>query len=233
MTSAADTSGDTSGDMAAPCATPASDKTDSYGWTAQDPESSGYLNPAVIARVEALAPRRVLDAGCGNGSLAAALAARGFAVTGVDGDAGGIALAQARGSGAAFAVCDFARPLEGQGIGDPGSFDLVVSTEVVEHLYDPRCLARFCFEALRPGGALIVTTPYHGYLKNLALSLAGKWDHHHNPLWHGGHIKFWSRATLGRLLEDAGFALGEFAGVGRLPWLWKSMLLVARKPGAA
>ena len=75
-----------------------------------------------------------------------------------------------------------------------------------------------------------MTTPYHGYLKNLALSLAGKWDHHHTALWHGGHIKFWSRRSLTKLLTAESFLHQQFLGVGRLPWLWNSMVLVMRKP---
>jgi hypothetical protein len=75
-------------------------------------------------------------------------------------------------------------------------------------------------------------TPYHGYLKNLALSVFDKWDFHHTPLWHGGHIKFWSKRTLTQLLTDSGFDVVEFHGVGRLPYLWKSMVLVATKVDA-
>lgn len=74
----------------------------------------------------------------------------------------------------------------------------------------------------------MISTPYHGYLKNLALSAFNKWDKHHTPLWHGGHIKFWSRRTLTSLIEANGFRVTEFHGVGRAPWLWKSMILVAR-----
>jgi 2-polyprenyl-3-methyl-5-hydroxy-6-metoxy-1,4-benzoquinol methylase len=55
-------------------------------------------------------------------------------------------------------------------------FDHVISTETVEHLYDPQAFARGCFAATRPGGRFICSTPYHGYLKTLALALAGKWD---------------------------------------------------------
>lgn len=105
----------------------------------------------------------------------------------------------------------------------------MVSTEVIEHLFSPHLLPRFAAGVLKPGGWLVISTPYHGYLKNLALSLVDKWDDHHTPLWHGGHIKFWSRATLSRLLEENGFVVEGFSGVGRLPWLWKSMVLVARK----
>lgn len=108
-------------------------------------------------------------------------------------------------------------------------FDAAISTEVVEHLFAPHLLPRFAREALRPAGYLIVSTPYHGYVKNLVLSMLDKWDFHHGPLWHGGHIKFWSRRTLSLLLEQNGFKVVEFHGVGRLPFLWKSMILVARK----
>ncbi|MFX7844634.1 methyltransferase domain-containing protein, partial [Acinetobacter baumannii] len=94
--------------------------------------------------------------------------------------------------------------------------------EVVEHLYDPRELARYAFAALRPGGVLLMSTPYHGYVKNLMLSVFNRWDRHLDPHWHGGHIKFWSRATLARLLREAGFSVEAFAGVGRVPYLWKS-----------
>jgi hypothetical protein len=66
-------------------------------------------------------------------------------------------------------------------------------------------------------------------LKNLALAIFDGWDRHHTALWHGGHIKFWSRATLTRLLEDNGFRVTRFDAVGRLPFLWKSMILTARK----
>jgi 2-polyprenyl-3-methyl-5-hydroxy-6-metoxy-1,4-benzoquinol methylase len=108
-------------------------------------------------------------------------------------------------------------------------FDVVVSTEVIEHLFSPHLLPIYARGVLKQGGYLIVTTPYHGYLKNLALAIFGKWDHHHTVLWHGGHVKFWSRATLTQLLSENGFEVVDFSGVGRLPYLWKSMVLIAKK----
>jgi SAM-dependent methyltransferase len=113
-----------------------------------------------------------------------------------------------------------------------GAFDAVVSTEVIEHLHAPHRLPALAAGLLQPGGWLIVSTPFHGYWKNLALSLAGRWDHHHTALWYGGHVKFWSRRTLSQLLQDNGFEVVGFHGVGRLPWLWKSMVLVARRTSA-
>lgn len=94
--------------------------------------------------------------------------------------------------------------------------DAVLSTEVVEHPYAPRPYAHGCFEGVRPGGRFVRTTPYHGYFKNLAISVCGKWDSHANPLWVGGHIKVSSLSSLSQLLTETGFRNLQFAGVGRL-----------------
>jgi 2-polyprenyl-6-hydroxyphenyl methylase/3-demethylubiquinone-9 3-methyltransferase len=201
---------------------PAADQA-GYGWTEETPESSSYINPVVLDLARRSGARRVLDAGCGNGELAGLLAADGFTVSGFDADAEGVAIARQRYPAVQFEVGTFDRPPREQ-------VELVVATEVVEHLYAPHEFASFCFAALQPGGTLVVSTPYHGFVKNLALSLADKWDAHHTALWHGGHIKFWSRRTLGELLSRAGFEVTGFVGVGRAPLLWKSMILIARKP---
>lgn len=78
------------------------------------------------------------------------------------------------------------------------------------------------------GGEIIISTPYHGYLKNLVISLLNGWDKHFTALWDGGHIKFWSRKTLTQLLEEFGFEIVAFKGSGRLPYLWKSMFIKAQ-----
>jgi hypothetical protein len=78
------------------------------------------------------------------------------------------------------------------------------------------------------GGEIIISTPYHGYLKNLMLSVFNKWDKHLDPMWYGGHIKFWSRNTLSNALLNTGFANVEFKGCGRIPYFWKSMIIKAK-----
>lgn len=105
----------------------------------------------------------------------------------------------------------------------------MISTEVVEHLLLPRVFAKNCHGLLKPNGLFVVSTPYHGYLKNLLLAASGRMDAHYTALWDYGHIKFWSRRTLRRLLEETGFSVNRFLGTGRVPFFWKSMILVARK----
>jgi 2-polyprenyl-6-hydroxyphenyl methylase/3-demethylubiquinone-9 3-methyltransferase len=170
----------------------------------------------------------VLDLGCGNGALAEQLQAWGYSVVGVDPSASGIAAASLRIGSIPFHQAS-ADPDQLAQLQLP-AFDVVVSTEVVEHVYAPRRWAAAAFSALKPGGLLICSTPYHGYLKNLALAASGKLDAHFTALWDGGHIKFWSQRSLTALLQEAGFQVVAFRGAGRWPWLWKSMLLAARKP---
>lgn len=203
-------------------------QTANYGWTSEAPHSCNYLAPKIIELLRGLAVERVLDLGCGNGSLCAALQASGWQAVGVEPDEAGLVIARASHTSVIFhAFGVHSDPAELLALEAP--FDAVVSTEVVEHLFAPRQLPTYAAAVLKPGGLLIISTPYHGYLKNLALSIFGKWDHHHTALWDGGHIKFWSRATLTQLLEANGFTVINFRGVGRLPWLWKSMVLTAQK----
>ena len=171
---------------------------------------------------------RVLDVGCGNGFTCGEFLNRGCQVVGVDLSEQGIAIARQAHPQGRFEVLAADDGLLANLQEEP--FDLVVSTEVVEHLYAPRSYARGCYGALKPGGRFICTTPYHGYLKNLALALTGHWDQHANPLWDGGHIKLWSRNTLGLLLTETGFANLQFRGAGRLPGLWMTMVMSGDKP---
>ena len=102
--------------------------------------------------------------------------------------------------------------------------------EVIEHLYQPRAFVLFIRKILEAngGGQFIVTTPYHGYLKNLTIAAANKMDYHLSALWEGGHIKFWSRRTLTILLRDAGYHHLAFTGAERIPYLWRHMVFSAR-----
>jgi 2-polyprenyl-3-methyl-5-hydroxy-6-metoxy-1,4-benzoquinol methylase len=198
-----------------------------YEWTEQRASSShAYLYEDLKILIQNK-NNIILDLGCGNGLMAKGLIDEGFNVYGTDGSISGVELANRQHKGR-FYVQDFAKddlPKELQSI----AFNMIISTEVVEHLYDPRKYIKFCRETLlkNGGGEIIISTPYHGYLKNLVMAAAGKMDGHYTALWDGGHIKFWSRQTLTELLNEFGFKVTEFKGSGRLPYIWKSMFLKA------
>ena len=171
-------------------------------------------------------PRRIFELGCGNGSFAHGLSREGFEVVGVDPSEQGIAQARR-----AYPNLQLSPGSAYDDLADVyGRFPVVLSLEVVEHVYFPRRYAATVFDLLEPGGLAIISTPYHGYLKNLALAVSGKMDTHFTALWDHGHIKFWSVKTLSVLLREAGFRDLRFERVGRIPPLAKSMIAIARRP---
>ncbi len=94
-----------------------------------------------------------------------------------------------------------------------GRFPAVGSLGFLEHVYAPRDYAITLYDLLEPGGITILSTPYHGYIKNLALALSGKLDDHFTALWDHGHIKFWSIKMSGILLREVGFEQQTFSRV--------------------
>jgi 2-polyprenyl-3-methyl-5-hydroxy-6-metoxy-1,4-benzoquinol methylase len=201
-----------------------------YGWNDRSVQSTGYIYPVLRDMLRHDTSKRILDMGCGNGQIANLLIRDGFNVVGIDASFTGVEIANRKNPGRFF-VHDVSKDeLPGE-LGDP-HFDVVISTEVIEHLYAPRAYMGLVQKTLRSKrGDVILSTPYHGYFKNIALALAGKMDHHYTALWDGGHIKFWSRETLTKLLEEFDFRVTDFRGAGRLPYLWKSMLVRASLRG--
>lgn len=193
--------------------------------------SHEYLLPTVLSELEkikaGLGDRepRLFELGCGNGSVAARMSSLGWDVTGVDPSEDGIQQAQK-----AYPQLKLARGSAYDNLAETyGTFPMLVSLEVVEHVYAPRDYARTAFSLLEPGGAAIFSTPYHGYWKNLAMAVTGTMDAHFTALWDHGHIKFWSEKTLTTLLVEAGFEPPRYLKVGRIPALAKSMIAITRR----
>ena len=189
---------------------------------------NAYLWTRLLSELKRLAPppRRVFELGCGNGATARMLAAEGYSVTGVDPSTSGIEIAKKHESDSLrFEVGSTDDDLAAT----YGQFPVVLSLEVIEHCPSPRDFMRAFASLLAPGGVGILSTPYHGYLKNLAIVGAGRFDRHFNPLWEGGHLKFFTRATLSALLREAGLTRHELHRVGRIPAFAKSMLAIVRR----
>jgi SAM-dependent methyltransferase len=137
----------------------------------------------------------VLDLGCGDGRFTAELARVGAAPTGVD-----IAEAALNRARAAHPDLDFRlAPIDGPLPFDDGSFDVVWTTEVIEHVADT---ARWLSEVRRvlvPRGRLLLTTPSHGRLR-VALSGVEAFS---DPL--GDHLHLYTKGSLENLLAEFGF----------------------------
>ncbi len=171
-------------------------------------------------------PASVLEVGCGNGVNARRMAELGYSVTAIDSSVSGIEAARRIDSTVRFEASSIYDPLADRF----GTFDVVVALEVIEHLYDPRALARGLHDLLKPGGHALLSTPYHGWLKNVLIALTGRSDDHFNPLWDHGHIKFFSVRSLRRLFSETPLREIHVRRLGRIPWLARTMLVALRRP---
>ena len=198
-------------------------------WSRPDPPPVGDpLTPRrleiVLGLLRAAGARRVLDVGAGTGDLVAALAAEGLEAVGMELSAKAVEHASARHPEHRFvrhSIEELPWPVEAE------SFDAVVSFEVIEHLLRPRSLFEGARAALRPGGGLAASTPYHGFAKALAVA-AFRFDEHFAV--EGDHIRFFSDRALGRLAADTGFEVETIRHLGRRWPLWANSLLWARRP---
>lgn len=135
---------------------------DDYDGFAEDYEAENatsllnayYERPAVLDLVGDVQGKRILDAGCGSGPLAAELVARGADVTGFDGSPAMIDLARRRlGGTVPLTVHDLAEPLPFE----DESYDVVVASLVLHYLEDWDGPLAELRRVLRPGGRLVAS----------------------------------------------------------------------------
>lgn len=148
------------------------------------------------------APQRVLDVGCSAGYLARPLAEAGVDVVGVELDPEAAAEARAWCSNVLVGdVESMPLPLE------PASFDAVLCGDLVEHLRAPGLALARLRPFLRQGGRLVLTTPnVANWAMRLSL-LAGRWTYTDRGILDRTHTHLFTRMTLTRTVEDAGYAV--------------------------
>lgn len=97
-------------------------------------------------------------------------------------------------------------------------FSIISMIEVIEHLYDPKKALRNVYASMKRGGVIIIQT---ADMDGLQARLYGPGYNYFLP----GHLSYFSRSNLTKLLESAGFINIEFIGgveFGLLPKLVKS-----------
>jgi SAM-dependent methyltransferase len=140
------------------------------------PASSGpdraYRQAAMLADLLAAAPApaRIVDVGCGDGFATEVAASRNPAhhVVGVDWSAGSLAQARRRG----LAVLRGGVDSPGLPIAS-GSVDVVIMSELIEHLVDTDFAIEEAYRVLKPGGSLLLSTPNLAAWYNRVLLAAG------------------------------------------------------------
>jgi 2-polyprenyl-6-hydroxyphenyl methylase/3-demethylubiquinone-9 3-methyltransferase len=195
---------------------------------ADPPHQQAYLQPwldKLIAARRWPPAGRVLDYGCGNGWFTGWLARQGLHAVGVDLSESGIDIARK-----AVPLASFSTDVSRGNLERLGPFDLAICLEVIAHCYTPANELRNIHHCLKPCGTLVLSTPYHGYLKNLAMAVTGRLEGHLDTLWPGGFVHYFSMRSISRLLCEAGFENVTVGRAGRIPPLAKTMVVTCTKP---
>jgi trans-aconitate methyltransferase len=169
--------------------------------------NDAYYERARTALLDLLpvAPRRLLDVGCGAGATGAAAKARWPAVEAI-----GIEVVPEAAQRAAErldrVIVGSAESIEwqAQGIVD---VDAVLLADVLEHLVDPWQFLKGLRHALAPDAAIVASIPNAANLWLLEELAAGRFDYAPDGLLDATHLRFFTRATIARMFDDAGFAI--------------------------
>jgi len=121
-----------------------------YGWEEGATHAHGYLYGDLKALIGSDKSRTILDVGCCNGEMANRLMSEGYNIYGTDGSETGITVARKRNEKRFFVqdINSAKLPIELQ----DKKFDIIISTEVIEHLYNPRGYIEFCKNVLMQNG---------------------------------------------------------------------------------
>ncbi|NBB24291.1 bifunctional 2-polyprenyl-6-hydroxyphenol methylase/3-demethylubiquinol 3-O-methyltransferase UbiG [Porphyrobacter sp. SLTP] len=169
--------------------------------------------PGARASAKPLAGKGALDIGCGAGLVCEPLARLGAAVTGVDAAAENVAAASAHAEGVGLDIRYMAGEVAGL---DIGTFDLVTSVEVIEHVADKPAFLRDVAARLAPDGLLVMSTPNRTAASRVllvgaaeAVGYVPRGTHH----WED----FVTPEELETLLADAGLTVTAKRGIAWRP----------------
>lgn len=161
--------------------------------------------------------RRLLDAGCGTGLFSVQAAKRGATVVSLD--CGKNLLRETRRKGITAVVAGDAARMPVR----DGAFDVVVSSECVEHTPSPAATVQELVRVLRPGGWLVVTCPNAFWRWSCTIAGALKLRSYHGlenwPTW--GELRTWA--------TDAGIRVHQHIGLHLFPFVFTATHPILRR----
>jgi 2-polyprenyl-6-hydroxyphenyl methylase/3-demethylubiquinone-9 3-methyltransferase len=171
-----------------------------------------YWGDDVQAR-RPLSGRSALDVGCGAGLVCEPMARLGADVTGVDASAENIGVASAHAESSALDIRYMAGELASLNL---GTFDLVTSFEVIEHVVDKLVFLKQLAASLKPDGMLVMSTPNRTAASRLLLVEAAERVGYVPRGTHDWN-DFITPEELGDLLAQAGMEMGNPRGIAWRP----------------
>ena len=144
-----------------------------------------------------LPPARTLELGSAHGGFVALMRWAGFDATGLELSPWLVEYAKS-----AFGIPMLIGPIEKQNI-EPGSLDMILHFDVLEHLPDPLATMRRCMELLKPDGFMILQTPCFPAERSYAEMVQNK-DRFLEQFKPDEHLHLFSRASVTRLFSKVG-----------------------------
>jgi 2-polyprenyl-3-methyl-5-hydroxy-6-metoxy-1,4-benzoquinol methylase len=143
---------------------------------------------------------RVLELGCHSGHFSAAAMKNGNKVVGLDIDGEAVRCARARGVEASVVDLDAPGSLPVE-----AAFDVVLMSNILEHLTDPGRVLREAHAAIRPDGRLLVSVPNVAHFRLRLALLRGRFDYADAGPMDRTHLRFFTRESLREMLEAQGW----------------------------
>jgi len=188
------------------------------GYDFEENEASGLLCKMI--------PRgaRILDVGCGDGSLAKMLIEKkNVSVIGLEPDEYRAAMAVKNG------IDVLQIELHPDLVDKLGKFDVVLFADVVEHLIQPEIVLKHARDFLLPGGFVLISVPNVAHLSMRVNLFKGDFDYTSVGIMDSTHIRWYTKKSLLALLESTGYKVTEnYSSAGlwepyykyRRPWRW-------------
>jgi glycosyltransferase involved in cell wall biosynthesis len=170
-------------------------------------DGDGTSHALILEMMADQPPAKVLDIGCSGGRLAAFMREAGHHVTGVD----YIEVPGVRDRVDVFHQADLSTGIPPEvGIG----FDVVVAGDIIEHLPRPTETMKEIRRVLRPGGQVLLSVPNFGHWYPRFRVATGQFGYDRRGILDDTHLRFFSRASLRRLVRKTGFDLLEERSTG-------------------
>ena len=182
------------------------------------------LRANFIKEKTSLDNKRILDVGCGGGLLTEALYDFGADVTGIDAAGTGIKVAKIHADKNKKDIQYYEKTAEELIIENKEHFDIVTCLEVLEHVPNPKSLIATCFNLLKPGGFIFLST-INKNPRSWITAIVGA-EYIFNLLPKGTHEfdKFIKPSVLAKYIRDAGGELIETKGMFYNPITHKANL---------
>jgi methionine biosynthesis protein MetW len=149
---------------------------------------------------------RVLDVGCGTGSHTLKfIHGKTCKVLGVEPDAARADVARSRGLDVVTGLMD-EDLLEAR-----GPFDLIIFSDVLEHVPAPASLLDVAKKGLAPGGAIVASVPNVAHWAVRLMLLSGRFDYRETGIMDATHLRWFTQKTIRGLFEYSGMRVHEIS----------------------